>query len=113
MILTKYWQIHVQNMVYKVVLSNRAISDLDQTLNYLLQNWTVKDARNFLNKLEELKDILTKNPLLFANYDMERSIHKAVLTKHNIVFYQVDELNKIVHIITIFNVYQDPEKLNL
>ena len=100
-------------MVYKIVLSDRAVSDLDQTLFYLLHNWTVKDVRNFLNKLEELKNIIARNPLIFPFHNKDAFIRKAVLTKHNIVFYRIDKRNKVIHIITIFNVYQDPGKLNL
>ncbi len=100
-------------MVYNIKLSNRALYDIDQTITYLLQEWTIKEAKDFLNKLEEFKNIISKNPLIFPFHNKESFIHKAVLTKHNIVFYQVDESNKIIHIVTIFNVFQDPEKLNL
>ena len=100
-------------MVYKIKLSHRALKDIDQTIVFLIKNWTVKDARNFLDKLEELKNIISKNPLLFGYFDKDNLIHKAVLTKHNIVFYQVNDSDKIVQIITIFNVYQNPEKLGL
>ncbi len=113
MILTKYWQIPDQNMDYKIKLTNRALKDIDQTISFLLHKWTATEARNFLNKLEDLKITIAENPLLFPFYDKDALIHKVVLTKHNIVFYQVVERNKVIHIITIFNVYQNPEKLKL
>ena len=99
-------------MVYKIKLSKRAIQDIDQTISYLLKEWSVNETKNFLDKLDELKNIISKNPLLFAYYNEEYFIHKAVLTKHNIVFYQINDLDKIVYIITIFNVFQNPEKLD-
>ena len=99
-------------MVYNIKLSNRALYDIDQTITYLLQEWTINDAKHFLNKLEELKNIISKNPLIFPFHNKESFIHKAVLTKHNIVFYQINKIDKTVYIITIFNVFQDPEKLD-
>jgi len=45
-------------MVYKIKLSNRALKDIDQTIIFLIKNWTVKDVRNFLDKLEELKNMV-------------------------------------------------------
>ena len=100
-------------MVYKIKLSHRAIKDIDQTISYLLQEWTVKEAKNFLNNLEEFKNIISKNPLIFPFHNKEKFIYKAVLTKHNIVFYQINDLDSIIYIITIFNVFQDSEKLSL
>jgi len=100
-------------MNYKVKLTNRALKDIDQTISFLLHKWTSTEARNFLNKLDELKITIAENPLLFPFHNKDAFIHKAVLTKHNIVFYQVVERSKVIYIITIFNVYQDPEKLKL
>jgi len=100
-------------MVYKVILSNRALDDVNQIVTYLLKNWTIREANSFLDKLKQLKKIISSDPSIFSYYDKERKIHKAVLTKHNIVFYKVDLLVKAVQIITIFNVYQDPEKLKV
>ncbi len=100
-------------MDYKIVLSERAIKDLNKTIVFLLKRWTEKEASSFLDKLDEIKNAISKNPLLFPYHDEVNQIHKAVLTKHNIIFYKIDDTNKIIQIITIFNVYQDPEKLGL
>lgn len=100
-------------MVYKIVLSERAIKDLNITIAFLLKKWTEKEASSFLDKLDEIKNAISKNPLIFPYYDTVNQIHKAVLTKHNIIFYKIDHTNKIIQIITVFNVYQDPKKLDL
>ncbi len=100
-------------MDYKIVLSERAIKDLNKTIVFLLKRWTEKEASSFLVKLDEIKNEISKNPLLFPYHDEVNQIHKVVLTKHNIIFYKIDDTNKIIQIITIFNVYQDPEKLGL
>ena len=100
-------------MAYEVKLSNRAIEDVNQTVAYLLSNWTKKEATLFLDKLEQLKKTISSNPLIFAYYDKANDIHKAVLTKHNIVYYKVYQKEVTVIIITIFNVYQYPEKLRV
>ncbi len=100
-------------MVYKIVLSERAIKDIDQTVAYLLKKWTVKEALSYLDTLEKLKVIISKNPALFRFYDVSKGIQKAVLAKHNIVFYKVDRQNNSVQVITIFNVFQVPDKIDL
>lgn len=100
-------------MVYKVKLSNRAIKDVNKTVAYLLSYWTKREATLFLDKLEQLIKTISSNPLMFAYYDKTNDIHKAVLTKHNIVYYKVDQNDETIIILTIFNVYQDPEKLRV
>jgi len=99
-------------MDYKVRLSNKALTDINQTVTYLLRKWSEKEASYFLNKLEKLKELLSKNPAVFQYYNKINAIRKVVLTKHNIVYYQINKRDKIVNIITIFNVFQDPEKFN-
>lgn len=100
-------------MVYKVVLSERAIKDIDTTVDYLLKKWTVKEADSFLNKLGEFKKTVSRNPLLFGYYHKIKGIHKVVLTKHNLIFYKIDYDDKIIQIITVFNAFQDPDKLKI
>jgi len=100
-------------MVYKVKLSNRALGDVNQTVDYLLRFWTMREASIFLDKLEQLKNTISFDPTIFTLYDKANDIRKVVLTKHNIVYYKVDQKDKTVIIITIFNVFQNPEKLRV
>ena len=100
-------------MAYKVLLTERALNDLNQTLAYLLKEWTVREADTFLLELERLKALLVSDPFIFAEFDNFRSIHSVLLTKHNRVYYQIDSKKMIVYILTIFNVFQDPEKAGL
>ena len=100
-------------MAYKVLLTERALNDLNQTLAYLLKEWTVREADTFLYELERLKALLVSDPFIFAEFDNFRSIHSVLLTKHNRVYYQIDSKKMIVYILTIFNVFQDPEKAGL
>ena len=100
-------------MAYKVLLTERALNDLNQTLAYLLKEWTVREADTFLHELERLKALLVSDPFIFAEFFNPRSIHSVLLTKHNRVYYQIDSKKMIVYILTIFNVFQDPEKVGL
>lgn len=100
-------------MAYKVNLTKKALSDINQTIDYLIKVWTNKEATHYLEKLEQLKIILSQDPFIFPVYDKVNAIRKAILTKHNIVYYQVNVKIKTITIITIFNVFQNPKKLEL
>jgi len=102
-----------KNMSYKVIVSSRAKSDIFQTVDYLYHKWSKQDAFNFIKKFEEIKRQLSISPLLFPKFNIEKGIHIAVLTKHNTIYYNIDETTREVHIITVFNVFQNPTKLEL
>ena len=100
-------------MEYRIHLSSRARLDLLLVLEYLSYKWTKADVEGFYFKFEELKTKLSTNPYLFSYYNREKGIRKVPVTKHNMVYYLLDEESKVVKIITIFNVFQDPEKLSI
>ena len=100
-------------MVYKIEMSARAEKDLYLAADYLLEDWTIHDVENYLSQFERLKKTISQNPYLFQFHNQKKNIRKVPLTKHNLLFYKVDEGNRKVLIITIFNVYQNPNKLGL
>ena len=100
-------------MVFEINLSARARLDFLRVLDYLSEEWTQKDVEIFYWKFEKLKFAPSINPFLFSFYNREKKIRKVPLTKHNMVYYLVDEENSRVQIITIFNVFRNPEKLKL
>jgi len=100
-------------MEFKIHLSNRARLDFLFVLEYLYRKWTQEDIEVFYWKFEKLKTELSINPYLFSYYNREKEIHKVPVTKHNMVYYIIDEENRSVEIITIFNVFQNPDKLRI
>jgi len=98
-------------MEFKIHLSARARFDFLIVLEYLSDKWTQKDVEVFYWKFEKLRTELSINPYLFSYYNRKTGIRKVPVTKHNMVYYLIDEENKLVEIITIFNVFQDPKKL--
>lgn len=95
--------------ICKIVWSKRALSDLDEIICYLQENWTEKEIRKFSQKLDHLLDILQSQPFLFPESGVICNTYRAVLSKHISIYYQVGK-NEI-HLITLFDNRQDPEKL--
>jgi plasmid stabilization system protein ParE len=51
-------------MTFQITWTNNAQEDLQQILDYLTENWSKKDADNFLDKLFIRIDILSKSPYI-------------------------------------------------
>ena len=100
-------------MDYNVKTSRRAKNEIFQTLDYIVKGWSEKIAFEFLDKFEEMKISLSTNPEIFPIFKEKDRIRKAVLTKHNTIYFTIDNSNKTVNIITVFNVLQNPDKLRL
>ena len=100
-------------MDYIIKTSRRAKIEIFQTVDYIIDNWSESIAFEFLDKFEELKILLSNNPEMFPIYKEESNIRIAVLTKHNKIYFTMDEQNGVVTIITVFNVLQNPDKLKL
>ena len=100
-------------MAYKVNISKKAQSDILKIMDYLLENWSLKDVSVFQNKLDKLLLQLNKMPEIFISHDKKDNTFKVPLTKHNLLFYKIYKSKNIVEVLTVFNVLQNPDKLKL
>lgn len=96
---------------YKLHWSERALADLKNIIDYLTQNWTERDIRNFAKRLDKRLEVIVINPKLFPKTSRRKGVRKSVLSKHTIIYYQT--AGTIVNILTLFDPRQDPKKLRL
>lgn len=97
-------------MLYQIIWTDDAIEDYHNNINYLLNDWSVKVAQNFIEQTEEILDLIIKSPFIFPSTKY-KTIRKAVLRKQISIFYKVEE-NRI-YLIRFWNNYQNPQKLKL
>ncbi len=100
-------------MVYKVIISKKAQSEILNIMNYFSNDWSLKEVSVFQNKLDKLLSQLENMPEVFISYQKQYNIFKVPLTKHNLLFYKIYKSENIVEILTVFNVLQNPNKLSL
>ena len=100
-------------MAYKVNIYAKAELEFLQTIEFLLENWSVVRANKFARIFQKLQVALSLNPYQYLYYDRKLNIHCAPITRHNMVYYQIDERSKVVVVLTVFNVFQNPEKFKI
>jgi len=96
-------------MNYKVLWTDEAIKNLEQTLNYIATNWTEKEVSKFKTKLSEQLNIISKFPNIFPSSNIAPRLRKAVLTRQTIIFYEVKE--RVIYIAYLFDSRQNPERI--
>ena len=54
-----------------------------KVLDYLAENWTKREAANFMNAVESLLTQIADNPEMFQASRKKKNVRKALITKHN------------------------------
>jgi plasmid stabilization system protein ParE len=95
---------------FKILWTNRALSDLKNIVTYLEENWTVNEIQKFTRLLDLQLNRLIIHPFLFPASNKYKKIRKSVLTRQISIYYRV--INNEIQIITLFDNRQNPKKLN-
>lgn len=79
----------------KYSLTKNAVQDLKQIWNYTYDNWSEKQADEYVNQLLKHCSRISKNPEHGRQYDkLYPSLRGAIINKH-IILYREMEINEI------------------
>lgn len=96
-------------MAYKIIWSPKAINSFENVIEYLDKHWTLKEVINFVKHSEKTIQIISQNPYLFRRSE-KQNIHEVLVTKHNLLLYQVIGKIKKVELLVFFDTRQHPKK---
>ena len=95
----------------RVVWNKLARLDFYEIIDYLLQNWSEKEAQNFINKVHEIEALLAKGNVEFQNTD-RLGIKRCVINKQVSLFYRVID-GRNIELLRFWNNNQNLKNLNL
>jgi len=93
----------------EVRLSSRALHKLENLLDYLEKEWTLKVKHTFILKLDKSFKQIQKLPDSFPESEKVKGLRKCVVTRQTTVFYKFTESQ--INIVTIFDTRQNPKRL--
>lgn len=96
-------------MAYKVIWATEAVDTFDNIINYLSENRSRKEVSKFIDDVEHTVSLLEKNPFLFRG-SSKINLHEALITKHNLLLYQISENAKRVELLSFWDTRQNPKK---
>lgn len=96
---------------YKILWTDNALQELEATLNYLQEKWTVKELKNLAVALEKTLQLIAQNPYIFQASVEKKEIRRAVVLNLNTLYYRISE-NRI-EILSFFSNRQSPKKRKL
>jgi len=92
-------------------VTDHAISELKDTLEYLGEDWTEKELSNFSKELDHTIELISKNPELFQVSKKKKEVRKAVVARYNNLYFRTK--NDTVEILSLFSNRQDPDKIKI
>ena len=93
---------------YKILWTDHAVSELQETIEYLESHWTERELRRFSAKLDHTIELISKTPEIFPASLEKNNIRKAVVEKYNNLYYRIN--NDSVEIISLFSNRKNPDK---
>ena len=96
---------------YKILWTDFALKELENTIEYLEENWTEKELQNLALNIEETLKLISQNPELFQGSEIKKDIRRAIILSHNTMYFRVN--NNQIEIISFFSNRQNPKKRKL
>jgi len=96
---------------YRIKWTDHAINELSEAFDYVMRNWTEKELVKLSFRIEETLELISKNPELFQKTPTIKDVRRAVVTKHNSIYYRIN--SEIIEILSFFSNRRNPKKLEL
>jgi len=97
-------------MDYEIVWSPVAKTSYFAILDYLEKNWTTKEIHAFVQRTEDILDVIKTRTSLFQ-YSKSSDTHRCVLVKQVSLFYRVRPATSRIELLVFWDNRQNPEKL--
>jgi plasmid stabilization system protein ParE len=95
-------------MVTKIVWRKKALRQLNETAEFLQNEYSLQTANNFVGKIMKSIERVSKNPDSYRKAPRTKSVYFINFDKHKQMFYRIE--GKTLFISAFFDTRQDPSK---
>ena len=93
-----------------IIWSPEAKKSFDNNIIYLQENWSNKEVRYFIDRVEHIVNLISKHPKIFT-YLPAQDAYRCVVVNHVSLFFRLR--NHQVEWLTFWDNRMDPEKLKI
>jgi len=94
-----------------VYWSPRADETYSEILDYLSSKWGIQPTINFMDKVEQTIELISKFPNMFESSPSHPNIRKGFITKHATLFYEIKDDN--IELLVFWNNRRSPNELEI
>ena len=92
----------------KVLWNNKAKLDYFENIDFLLREWSIKEAQQFIDEVYETEFILKQGIIEFQDTNI-LNVKRCVICKQITLFYRIID-KKNIELLRFWNNYQDDKK---
>ena len=96
--------------MYSISWAPEAEQDYWDNIDYLLKEFTVKEAQFFIAEVENYIKIIADNPFTFQSTGFKK-VHSVPVVSQITLFYSIEK--KEIFLLRFWNNFKDPKKLKL
>ena len=93
-------------MAYEIVWSQISLQDYNGIIEYLIAEWSLSTASNFVDIVNKKLDNLSKQPNIGIKSEKNPSIRSILFTSHNRLYYKFSR--NIIEVVAIVDTRRDP-----
>ena len=93
----------------KIVWTSKSIISYSRIVSYLFSEWGQTSAYNFIDDVDKVLMLISKNPKMFKRSEKYTNIRMGILSPYNMLIYRVK--NKTIELIVFWDNRQDSKKL--
>jgi plasmid stabilization system protein ParE len=97
-------------MVCKIIWSPETIETYIVVIEYLRQEWTEREVKNFMLRVDEKLEILSKQPLLGRITGKRRKTHRTLINKQITIVYHYKPIKKEIELVTFWHNSRNPKR---
>lgn len=99
-------------MAHKITWTDTARSDYYEIVDYLIDNWGRKSARNFKNTVNAKLKLISKMPKMYPKTEARKKVRRCIVVKQVSMYYLEVELDNEIIIVRFYANMKDPDKLS-
>jgi plasmid stabilization system protein ParE len=88
-------------MALEIVWTPQAERGYDRIIQYLAEQWSQKEVRNFLIQSQSFFELLSQNPEMLERSSARNNLHRGPMDKHNMITYRIRPGKKQIELLNI------------
>ena len=95
-------------MALKIIWSSRAEKGYDLIVSYLIDNWTEKEVRMFIQETSKFLELLSENPNILQKSNSRRNLYRGPMNRLTMITYRLYPRKKVIELVNIRSTRQKP-----
>ena len=95
-------------MALKIIWSRRAEQGYDSIVSYLIDNWSEKEVRAFVQETSKFMELLSENPNMLQKSKSRKNMYRGPMNRLTIITYRLYPSKKVIELVNIRSSRQKP-----